>query len=123
MGMYKDNPLILDGKVLLEAKELLQDRFIVVVDYFLQDAKTYMDEIEASVEKHEMHEAIRPSHSLKSSSQQFGAFKLAQAAREAEHFAREYVDGKRNSIVAVLPIMERVRSAFIEAETALKKMC
>ncbi len=83
--------LPLDTAVLDELCDAVDgDRSFVVdlVETFLADAARQLDELEVACSANNVAEAVRPAHTLKSSSATVGAVALATAAREAEATAR-----------------------------------
>ena len=83
--------LPLDTSVLDELCDAVDgDRSFVVdlVETFLTDGARQLDELEAACTAEDAAGAVRPAHTLKSSSATVGAMALASAAREAEAAGR-----------------------------------
>lgn len=64
---------VLNMSVVEEARELMSERFPMMVKYFLEDTQMYLEEIERGVKENNAEIAISPAHTIKSSAKQLGA--------------------------------------------------
>lgn len=80
---------VLNEQILNEAKDLMKDRFPMMIKYFLEDTEMYLEEIQRAIKSNEIENAVSPAHTIKSSSKQLGAEKLSEIAREIESFTRD----------------------------------
>ena len=55
---------ILNISIVEEARELMSDRFPMMVKYFLEDTQMYLEEIEKGVKENNAEIAISPAHTL-----------------------------------------------------------
>ena len=70
------------------ACELLGSKLSTVLGYYLEDAESYINHIDDALKNHSYADAVRPAHTLKSSSRQFGAIYLADLAANMEKEAQ-----------------------------------
>lgn len=64
------------------------DRFTRTLQFYLEDGAGYIQALRDAVERRDYAAAIRPAHSLKSSSRQIGAADFGKLAEQVEHDAR-----------------------------------
>jgi len=70
------------------AQEMLGNKLPTILNYYLEDAASYIDRIAESIARHDPMGAVAPAHTLKSSSRQLGAMALADLAEQVETAAR-----------------------------------
>lgn len=111
-----DTPL-LDRESFDEAREMLQGKFGQIVEYFLEDADGYIENIRDAVAGNAAEKAVSPAHALKSSSRQMGAFRLSEIARTIEEVARGAVAGSGGFDQAA-ELTDRLAATFGETRDA-----
>jgi len=87
-----DQTPILDPSVLAELRESVgdDDAFIAeLVSTYVAEGRDHFAAMDAAVAARDAGAAVRPAHTLKSSSAALGAMRLAQIAREIEFAGRE----------------------------------
>ena len=105
---------ILDEKVLLELREIMDDDYLSLLQTYLRNAPQLVEEIRTAIRQADVEAMVLPIHSLKSSSANVGAMQLSELAREAERLARA---GQLRDAEALFRSMD---SAFSTAEAALR---
>ena len=90
-----------------------------MVDIFIEDVETYMREIQESIKIEDFENAIRPAHTIKSSSLRMGAVKLSGLAKDMELTLREEnMPVSANDIKSKVSVLEDV---FLKTREALKE--
>ena len=84
-------PTPLDEVAVAEARATMQDKFPRLVSFFLEDAATYIGQIQKGFMASDAQQMVPPSHTLKSSARQMGAMQLSDAAKHIETEARKAV--------------------------------
>lgn len=90
-----------------------------ILGYFAEDGVKSLEELEEAVRKRDAVALVRPAHTLKGESLQFGAERLAHAAEYIEDAARDGVE-MRGFPLEIVEYGARLRSLFEEALTALQ---
>jgi signal transduction histidine kinase/CheY-like chemotaxis protein/HPt (histidine-containing phosphotransfer) domain-containing protein len=78
----------LDLEVAGELRELMGEEFASLVAVFLEDAPRLLIQLEVAANQNDLPGLAGPSHTLKSTSANLGAQRLADLSREIEHGAR-----------------------------------
>lgn len=113
-------PSGIDAETLAQTKALMGERIHTLKRYFLEDAREYMQIINAVAEgTRPISEAVRAAHTLKSSAQQLGLLRLSALAQRIEQLGRQEPDatGAQPPIHALLTPL---RAAMAQAEEYLK---
>jgi len=84
LSELQDSQVIVDSKIFDDAKNLLQERFPLMVRYFIQDTARYIETIEQALNDNDNEAIATQAHTIKSSSKQIGALALAHYAKELE---------------------------------------
>ncbi len=80
---------ILDMAAVLESRQVLKEKYPSMLSYYVEDITGYMDEIKTALETGIVKAAVRPAHTIKSSSRRMGAARLSDLAEELEHAAAD----------------------------------
>lgn len=113
---------ILNESVSQEARRLLKDRYGSIMNAYLEDTEAYLHEIEQCMADGDMAAAVRPAHTIKSSSRHMGAMRLTEQAEELEKFLRSIVEGGREMNGTQLSQrLADVQRVFEETRTALQR--
>ena len=113
------SPLI-DRESVLESKDLMGEKFGMLVGYFLEDSAMYVGQIEQAFARGEVGDLVPPSHTLKSSARQMGAERLSSMAEGIEHGAREAIKlgsgvaGLKSLVDALKNVLSQTLTAFRE---------
>jgi len=106
-----------DRGILEELHEIMDDDFVTLLLSFLDAAPGLIREIEAGILDRDVKQVILPAHSLKSSSANVGALKLAGIASRMEQAA------KQGDLAAVSGTFERLNRSFDAADRILRNAC
>lgn len=87
---------ILNLNTVNEAKSLMQDRFQMMMKYFIEDTEMYMQEIERGVRDHNAQIVLSPAHTIKSSAKQLGVERVSDAAKQLEFLCRDMIENNKN---------------------------
>jgi HPt (histidine-containing phosphotransfer) domain-containing protein len=99
----------------------MQDKFTMMINYFLEDASIYINEIKKGFAENDLKKIISNSHTLKSSSIQVGAVSLSQLSKTIEEMGRELAEKSDNNI-AELNNFAKMEDEFKIIEDELKKL-
>ena len=113
---------IINWDVIDEAKALMQDNFPVMVQYFLEDAASYISTIEEGLAQSDAEKIKSAAHTIKSSSKQLGAEKLSEIAMQIEHSARNIMAENSGDLAQIHYFFNELKAAFGEVEPALKEL-
>ncbi len=103
-----------DIEALRELKEIMEDQFVTLVETFLEDSATRMNEIEAAIAAGDADGLRSAAHSLKGSSSNLGISSMADVLFKLESMGR---DGTTDGGEALIP---EVRTLFAEVSEILK---
>lgn len=81
--------MLVDIKAVESAQKILKDRYPDMVKIFFDDTKSYIEDIEFAAQSRRFSDAIRPAHTIKSSSLRMGALALSQCAYAMEMNLKE----------------------------------
>lgn len=118
-----DTSAVLDTQTVTNARKMLKSRYEEMVHIYLHTSEEYIAELKKSLSAQQIAEMIRPAHSLKSSSRQMGAVKLADFAFEIEKAAKSATREPING--AALPedipeLLRELEHIFAQTQTALQ---
>ena len=105
-----------------EARSIMQDKFPLMIEYFLEDTSTYMNSINEGLAANDAEKVQSPAHTIKSSAAQIGADKVSNLAKQIEHMAKEILNGDSQNFEEISSLFEKLKEAFAEAEPELKKL-
>ena len=115
--MSNETP-VLDDNVIAELRESVggDDGFVAeLAATYLAEAPEHMQALEEAVAAGDVAAAVRPAHTLKSSSASLGAMRLSEISRGIEFAAREgRSDGLATSV-------EEAKAAWAETVAAMKE--
>ena len=113
MEIFGDNndPVINDS-VLDTLKEIMEDEFTGLLDSYLEDAPSLLNDLKQSAKEADLQVLVRAAHTLKSSSNNLGASLLAGVAFEIEKNGKE---NKLTDAVELIPQIEKALELTVEA--------
>ena len=79
---------VLDNRRFHEIRELMGDQLAPTIESYAADSKRLVSDIMQAFESTNAKDMVLPAHTLKSSSGQFGALRLAETARSIEQGAK-----------------------------------
>ena len=63
--MAKEQLEIINEKIVEDAKDLMSERFPIMVQYFLEDTQMYLEQVEEGVKEKNAEIAISPAHTIR----------------------------------------------------------
>lgn len=109
----------INGETLNALRAELGAHFSRILSYFAEDGVKSLDQIEDAVRNRDAVALVRPAHTLKGESLQFGAEALGYCAERVEMAARAGVEA-HNFPAEIVEDAERMRPLFEEAIAALR---
>lgn len=115
--MMTDDTPVLDRDAIEEARDVLGDKFTIILGYYLEDSKKYIQQMGHGIADGEMDAVIAAAHTLKSSSQQYGVMQVYELSRQMEEALRE--NGATDSLHQWF---ETLKQTFARAEPPLRAL-
>ncbi|MGE3713764.1 MAG: response regulator [Alphaproteobacteria bacterium] len=107
----------IDQNALEETRNVMGEAFVTLVEYFLEDTTTYIHQIREGLQTGNTGMIVPPSHTIKSSSRQFGLLKVSELSRQIEELARS---GRTDALLTIAPLCEELQQEFDHARSMLK---
>ncbi len=114
---------ILNLNAVNEAKNLMKDRFHMMVKYFLEDTEMYMQEIEKGVRERKAQIALSPAHTIKSSAKQLGVERVSDTAKQLEFLCREMIENNNEDYQLMEELHGKLKDEVKIAIPELNKLC
>lgn len=111
-----------DAQVLDDARVMMKDSFIPMLQYYLEDSFAYMQQIDDALNAQEVRRIIAPAHTLKSSSRILGATEVSTIAQELEDGATQLAEGADAEGEDIASLFARLQNAFESAESEIKQI-
>jgi HPt (histidine-containing phosphotransfer) domain-containing protein len=111
--MTSDASTIVNWSDLAQARAQLGGEFVRILGYFREDGIKSVAEIEDAMRRRDATALVRPAHTLKGESLQFGGEQLGLLSEHIEHTARRCVE-TRESPDELLESVVRLRPLFNE---------
>jgi HPt (histidine-containing phosphotransfer) domain-containing protein len=112
----------IDVKIFNKAKKLMGKKFPLMIEYFTEDTKIYVDEIEKSYKEKRLDLAVRAAHTIKSSAGQLGAKKLSDIAKEIEVLCGALGENKSDDYERLFTLYKQLKSEFSEVLSVFKSL-
>ena len=112
----------LNQQIIATSKETMQDKFPIMVEYFLEDSQMYLNNIESGITQGDLEKAKSAAHTIKSSSQLFGAEKVSELSTKIEMAAHEIINGGSKKTDEISSLFEDLKKAYKDAEPELKDL-
>lgn len=74
----------IDPDLFIKAKIMMEEDFPLIMGYYLDEAESRIAQMQRAMNEQDVTKAMIPAHTIKSSSRQFGATTLGDAAYEVE---------------------------------------
>ena len=103
-----------DNSKVQKMQAILKDNFQDTMEAFLNDAETYIDEIERQIDSSDLSKAKEVAHKLKSSA---GLFGLVNVNKLSEKIERE-----ANNSNEMQELLSQLKVCFAEGKETLKKL-
>ena len=111
----------IDSTTFKELQDAAGADFVVeLVDTFLGDAPTMLDELRSSLAAGDADKFRRAAHSLKSNSLTFGALRLGDLARELEHHGLQHAQSANAQGLKLLDVLAQEYARVAAALTELR---
>lgn len=114
---------ILNLNTVNEAKSLMQDRFQMMMKYFLEDTEMYMQEIEKGIKEQKAQIALSPAHTIKSSAKQLGVERVSDAAKQVEFLCRDMIENNKGDYLELENLYNKLKEEVNIAIPELNKFC
>ncbi len=114
---------IINMHTVAEAKSLMNDRFPMMVKYFLEDTQMYLKEIEKGVREKNVEMAISPAHTIKSSAKQLGAEKVSSVAKSIEELCRNISENGSSGLGEFETLYNQLKKEVDIVTPELRKLC
>jgi HPt (histidine-containing phosphotransfer) domain-containing protein len=113
---------VLNMEIVAEAKELMNERFPMMVKYFLEDTAMYIEEIRRGVEEDNAEIAISPAHTIKSSAKQLGAERVSDTSKLIEELCRNITENKSSNLQELKLLYDNLKQEFENVSLELEKL-
>lgn len=114
--------VMLDEDAVQSARDILKGKYDDMVAMFLDNSRERIDEIKQGIDKDDAEAVIRPAHTLKSTSRQMGAFRLAEIAlmveKEAKAIANEDSASEQQNMDHISQAITDLSEILAETEKA-----
>lgn len=123
-GTAKDT--LIDYDALDKSRQVFGKKYHAMVDIFIEDTQSFINEASKALEEKDFSEAIRPFHTIKSTSLRMGAAQLASVSKEAESLLRDAEEASfsnldevslREKLLKTTEMFEKTK-AFLETSIA-----
>ena len=111
---------VIDRSCLDDMRELMGDQFKTMIEYYLEDAAKYLDQIDVGLDSKDAKTVVTAAHPLKSSSREMGVAELSGIAKKIEENAR-LADTGKHTLADIDPLVSQLHSSFEEAKSELEK--
>jgi HPt (histidine-containing phosphotransfer) domain-containing protein len=121
--MAKEQLEIINEKIVEDAKDLMSERFPIMVQYFLEDTQMYLEQVEEGVKEKNAEIAISPAHTIKSSAKQLGVERVSDTAKSIEKLCREMIESNDSDFSQFEKLCIQLKKEINEAIPELNKLC
>lgn len=104
----------IDIGALQDLKEIMEGEFETLINTFIQDSSSKLDELEAAIATADADALRKVAHSLKGSSSNICAGPMSELAKQLEFL------GKEGSVSGAQTILVHLRTEFATVQTLLK---
>ena len=105
------------------AKDLMGDRFPVMIKYFLEDLQMYMEEIARGLKEQNTKVIVSSAHTIKSSAKQLGIDRLSDVAKQTESLSQEMMDSGNQAWEDLERLYNKLKNELDKAIPELNKFC
>jgi CheY-like chemotaxis protein len=113
------NTSILDQACLNDLREVMGDQFKIIIEYYLDDAANYLEQIKKGWHTNDDRSIVAAAHPLKSSSCELGVIELSDIAKRVEENARQ-ANGDNGKISSIGSLVDQLNSCFDKARSELQ---
>lgn len=105
------------------AKNLLGDRFSLIIKYFLEDTQAYLSEIAKGLKDKNIRVIFSSSHTIKSSAKQLGIDRVSEVAKQTEILCQEIMGSNNQNWEGLQELYHRLKDELEKAIPELNKFC
>jgi len=116
-------PEIINIEALDTARNLLGERFSVIIKYFLEDTEVYLSEIAKGLKEKNIRIIFSSSHTIKSSAKQLGIDRLSDVAKQTESLSQEMMDSGNQAWEDLERLYNKLKNELDKAIPELNKFC
>jgi HPt (histidine-containing phosphotransfer) domain-containing protein len=116
-------PEIINIEALDTARNLLGERFSVIIKYFLEDTEVYIAEIAKGLKEKNIRIIFSSSHTIKSSAKQLGIDRLSDVAKQTESLSLEMMDSGNQAWEDLERLYNKLKNELDKAIPELNKFC
>jgi HPt (histidine-containing phosphotransfer) domain-containing protein len=116
-------PEIINIEALDTARNLLGERFSVIIKYFLEDTEVYLSEIAKGLKEKNIRIIFSSSHTIKSSAKQLGIDRLSDVAKQTESLSLEMMDSGNQAWEDLERLYNKLKNELDKAIPELNKFC
>ena len=116
-------PEIINIEALDTARNLLGERFSVIIKYFLEDTEVYLSEIAKGLKEKNIRIIFSSSHTIKSSAKQLGIDRLSDVAKLTESLSQEMMDSGNQAWEDLERLYNKLKNELDKAIPELNKFC
>ena len=106
---------IINTSTVNTTKELMGDRFPMMIKYFLEDLQMYMEEIARGFKEKNIQIVLSSSHTIKSSAKQLGVDRVSDVAKQLETLCREMIDTNKQEFLSLEELSGKLKNEIILA--------
>jgi len=114
---------IINIEALDTARNLLGERFSVIIKYFLEDTEVYIVEIAKGLKEKNIRIIFSSSHTIKSSAKQLGIDRLSDVAKQTESLSLEMMDSGNQAWEDLERLYNKLKNELDKAIPELNKFC
>lgn len=114
---------IINIEALDTARNLLGERFSVIIKYFLEDTEVYLAEIAKGLKEKNIRIIFSSSHTIKSSAKQLGIDRLSDVAKQTESLSQEMMDSGNQAWEDLERLYNKLKNELDKAIPELNKFC
>jgi HPt (histidine-containing phosphotransfer) domain-containing protein len=114
---------IINIEALETARNLLGERFSVIIKYFLEDTEVYIAEIAKGLKEKNIRIIFSSSHTIKSSAKQLGIDRLSDVAKQTESLSQEMMDSGNQAWEDLERLYNKLKNELDKAIPELNKFC
>ncbi len=114
---------IINIQALETARDLLEDRFSVIIKYFLEDTEMYLSEIAKDLKEKNIRIISSCCHTIKSSAKQLGIDRVSEVAKQIEELSQEIIDTNNQNWEGLEELYHRLKDELEKAIPELNKFC
>ncbi len=114
---------IINIQALDTARNLLGDRFSIIIKYFLEDIEIYLSEIAKGLKEKDIRIISSSSHTIKSSAKQLGIDRVSEVAKQTEILCQEIMGSNNQNWEGLQELYHRLKDELEKAIPELNKFC